>query len=320
MSKVMEYVSYFFNDIATVPRLSVALSVAFAVVVALLIIGNFAFGAMAKVRKVSAKTKKFFKKYDSIDYYNIRIFYKKCMSKLPQRARKSWRSFELCGKPIQNTQFELVLRESVAKGGAIGFGFYLYLYIAVMAVLVVSMMVSSIPQEISSIYVCVCLIVGAVGLFVLGMQLYIMDKRSVKRLDSLVCLIYTKNKVYKEQPKNTEIASVVSMPIVNAPQEIAKLSQPMYGHLDRINQAISQPIDQCREIGVVTLATAQEVSHDDCIDKLNTLVDAIVRQGGNAELIESVRKALLAVYDVKFSKPIDELRIKCIIKKLDAVS
>lgn len=356
MSNILEWCRYVLDDVISVPYLALGVTMFFVVMTFIVMLINGTISTMAKVRRANKKADKFYKTNSSIDYNSIISFRHKSISRLPLKCRKEWRAFENSGAPIEKSTFMPTLRDSTGKGGSVAFAIYLYQYIFLTIVLVLAMCVSSIDSEIASLYVCGGLIAGALGLFFIGLQLYFMDKKADKILDNFSTNLVSRMLVFKAKDyavsaaiaeandrKKRAIAEQIKSHIIdvdnaeiynlcridddrNKPQPV---KEPAKAEPIIVNSAFKAS-DFNKLEGLIAnenrlkegYASMESLSgggiiYDDCVSRLDRLISKIISDKNcTPDLIETIYDCINAAVESKYAKPIDELRMRCVIRKL----
>lgn len=349
MSRVYEWCANVVDNIITIPRLTVGVAIFFALAMLVVMWINGSGSSIAKLGRANKRANKFHNNHTSIDYSNILIYKKKVISKLPAKCRKQWTAFEASGKPVEKSLFAPTLREVTNKGGAVGFAIYLYLYILMTILMVVAMCFSSMNNEIASLYVCGSLVAGAIGLFVVGFHLYCLDKKASKNLDSYLTNMVSRMLVFKA--KNYTVEAAIAD--VNARRREAAAKQAACHAVDSsdsiycpstiedrramaadsatkpvvvnssfrasdFNKLEGLLVNEARlKEGYATMESLGNCPVEDSISRLDRLVSRIMKDKNcSPELIETIYDCISAAIESKYARPIDELRMRCVIRKL----
>lgn len=347
MVYIKQWIIALFNGPLSVPKLAIYFAIAIAVEVIAVLIINGMLSGMAKIRRSEKRMTKFFGYQTIISPENVSKFRKRCINCLPKRVKKAWGEFEKAGKPIRVSSYEEAVKKSMQKGGVLAFLAYLYSFIFIVIAFVTSAMISNLDEYTVSVYMCGTLAIGSLGLIIIAIQLFVLDKMATSAVTNIIETVYSRSALFNP------VKPVVICEKANRAESVEKLEQikadnyaksmNCYKRLEELAernslkdlrsaieevdnakkfQSIEQLMVKEEKIGEGFSSFNGELAEEKPTDKileLESLIDKIIKIGVSHELLSLIKESIQAVARTNYNKPIDQLRMKCIINKLDVV-
>lgn len=307
---------------------------------------------LARVRGTHKRMAKYFNTHAVLNDTNAVEFYRKVIKFLPDKARKQWRDSKSFYGDFCSQGFKNALTHSVNKGGNRVFVAYLGVYLIAIVGLIVLAMLQYVRSAHNIALFSFCIVIGGGALLALALQLYFMDKHASTKANGILTFIQSRvivpqaQQEYKAEKLNSaDKAELNEFHIYNATDavtindeniEVVEEAKPVEemtfaqafeaitkGNVQCIANAMAEDFDELHKTQKFEekLNNAQKIGTKcdmaDRLSELEYLVNDIIADGANDELLQEIYAALSDIANCDYAKPIDNIRIKCLIRRLE---
>lgn len=301
---VKEWLVYVFSSYLSVPVMAIAFSAALILTSIVVMVSTGIWSDMSRFNRAHRSCKKFFTKQSVVKSDNLNLFKKKCVAKLPKSVRESWIKFETGSQPLQKTDIKAVMADSFNKGGTNGFIIFLFMFLAMTALLLISMGIGGNYGNINAICLCVTLMLGVFLIIVQALQLYYMDKKHSGKVEEIYETIVARMLINKEM-------AVVECLHSSRADDFESLAKTM-----EVEKKLKEGYTSLEGMNIDRIINTAEVSDSFC--ELENMVDTILASDVSRDTLNLIRQSILAVSKTEYARPLDELRLKGILRKLEA--
>lgn len=204
----MSYLRYFFNEILSFNDYMAIIGVALALILVVCAINLLLFSNLARLCRAEKAVNKYFKTNSHINRYNRALFNRAVVKRLPHKARKVWVESAVFYQDYCSQSFASALKQSSKRGGNSTFVTYVFSYIAALIFTLIGLIAVGGENYHAALVACSGIFGGAVGLLVLAIELYYLDKHAERKTESIVREL--KSRAIKTDIKTIESNSVAS--------------------------------------------------------------------------------------------------------------
>lgn len=182
----MSYLRYVFNEILSFNAYMAIIGAALALILVVCAINLLLFSNLARLCRAEKAVNKFFKTNSHINRYNRALFNRAVVKRLPLKARKVWVESAVFYQDYCSESFTSALKQSSKRGGNSTFVTYVFSYIAALIFTLIGLIAVGGENYYAALVACSGIFGGAVGLLVLAIELYYLDKHAESKTESIV--------------------------------------------------------------------------------------------------------------------------------------
>lgn len=204
----MSYLRYFFNEILSYNDYMAIIGASLALILIVCAINLLLFSNLARLCRAEKAANKYFKTNSHINRYNRALFNRAVVKRMPKKARKVWVESAVFYQDYCSDTFASALKQSSKRGGNSTFVAYVFSYIAALIFTLIGLIAVGGENYHAALVACSGIFGGAVGLLVLAIELYYLDKHAERKTESIVREL--KSRAIKTDRKTVESNSVAS--------------------------------------------------------------------------------------------------------------
>lgn len=204
----MSYLRYFFNEILSFNDYMAIIGAALALILVVCAINLLLFSNLARLCRAEKALNKYFKTNSHINRYNRALFNRAVVKRLPFKARKVWVESAVFYQDYCSESFASALKQSSKRGGNSTFVTYVFSYIVALIFTLIGLIAVGGENYYAALVACSGIFGGAVGLLVLAIELYYLDKHAERKTESIVREL--KSRAIKTDRKTVECNSAVN--------------------------------------------------------------------------------------------------------------
>lgn len=204
----MSYLRYFFNEILSFNDYMAIIGAALALILVVCAINLLLFSNLARLCRAEKALNKYFKTNSHINRYNRALFNRTVVKRLPFKARKVWVESAVFYQDYCSESFASALKQSSKRGGNSTFVTYVFSYIVALIFTLIGLIAVGGENYYAALVACSGIFGGAVGLLVLAIELYYLDKHAERKTESIVREL--KSRAIKTDRKTVECNSAVN--------------------------------------------------------------------------------------------------------------
>lgn len=204
----MSYLRYFFNEILSYNDYMAIIGASLALILVVCAINLLLFSNLARLCRAEKAANKYFKTNSHINRYNRALFNRAVVKRMPKKARKVWVESAVFYQDYCSDTFASALKQSSKRGGNSTFVTYVFSYIAALIFTLIGLIAVGGENYHAALVACSGIFGGAVGLLVLAIELYYLDKHAERKTESIVREL--KSRAIKTDIKTIESNSVAS--------------------------------------------------------------------------------------------------------------
>lgn len=204
----MSYLRYFFNEILSFNDYMAIIGAALALILVVCAINLLLFSNLARLCRAEKALNKYFKTNSHINRYNRALFNRAVVKRLPFKARKVWVESAVFYQDYCSQSFASALKQSSKRGGNSTFVTYVFSYIVALIFTLIGLIAVGGENYYAALVACSGIFGGAVGLLVLAIELYYLDKHAERKTESIVREL--KSRAIKSEIKTVECNSSAS--------------------------------------------------------------------------------------------------------------
>lgn len=201
----MSYLRYFFNEILSFNDYMAIIGAALALILVVCAINLLLFSNLARLCRAEKAVNKYFKTNSHINRYNRALFNRAVVKRLPHKARKVWVESAVFYQDYCSQSFASALKQSSKRGGNSTFVTYVFSYITALIFTLIGLIAVGGENYYAALVACSGIFGGAVGLLVLAIELYYLDKYAERKTESIICEL--KSRAIKSDIKTVECNS-----------------------------------------------------------------------------------------------------------------
>lgn len=196
----MSYLRYFFDEILSFNGFIAIIGAVLAIILMICGVNLLLFSNLARLCRANKAANKFFKTNSHINRYNRALFNRSVVKRLPYKVRKVWVESAVFYQNYCSETFATALKQTSKHGGNSTFVTYVFSYIGALILILIGLIAVGGENYYAALVASSGIFGGAVGLLVLAIELYYLDKHAERKTDSLITEL--KSRVTKEC-KNT---------------------------------------------------------------------------------------------------------------------
>lgn len=204
----MSYLRYFFNEILSFNDYMAIIGATLALILVVCAINLLLFSNLARLCRAEKALNKYFKTNSHINRYNRALFNRTVVKRLPFKARKVWVESAVFYQDYCSESFASALKQSSKRGGNSTFVTYVFSYIVALIFTLIGLIAVGGENYYAALVACSGIFGGAVGLLVLAIELYYLDKHAERKTESIVREL--KSRAIKTDRKTVERNSAVN--------------------------------------------------------------------------------------------------------------
>lgn len=204
----MSYLRYFFSEILSFNDYMLIIGASLALILVVCAINLLLFSNLARLCRSEKAINKFFKANSHINRYNRALFNRAVVKRLPYKARKVWVESAVFYQDYCSESFTSTLKQASKHGGNSTFVTYVFSYIAALILILIGLIAVGGENYYAALVACSGIFGGAVGLLVLAIELYYLDKHAERKTESIVREL--KSRAIKTDRKTVECNSAVN--------------------------------------------------------------------------------------------------------------
>lgn len=182
----MIYLRYFFDEILSFNAFMAIVGVALALIMVICAVNLMLFSNLARLCRADKAVNKFFKTNSHINRYNRALFNRAVIKRLPVKVRKVWVESAVFYQNYCSESFVTAIKQSSKHGGNSTFVTYVFSYIGVLILILIGLIAVGGENYHAALVASSGIFGGAVGLLVLAIELYYLDKHGERKAESLV--------------------------------------------------------------------------------------------------------------------------------------
>lgn len=203
----MSYLRYFFNEILNFNDFMAIIGVALAIILVICAVNLLLFSNLARLCRANKAANKFFKTNSHINRYNRALFNRAVVKRLPNKVRKVWVESAVFYQNYCSESFATAIKQTSKHGGNSTFVTYVFSYIGALILILIGLIAVGGENYYAALVASSGIFGGAVGLLVLAIELYYLDKHAERKSESLVSEL--KSRVTKECKNTIECNSAL---------------------------------------------------------------------------------------------------------------
>lgn len=204
----MSYLRYFFNEILSFNDYMAIIGATLALILVVCAINLLLFSNLARLCRAEKALNKYFKTNSHINRYNRALFNRTVVKRLPFKARKVWVESAVFYQDYCSESFASALKQSSKRGGNSTFVTYVFSYIVALIFTLIGLIAVGGENYYAALVACSGIFGGAVGLLVLAIELYYLDKHAERKTESIIREL--KSHAIKTDRKTVECNSAVN--------------------------------------------------------------------------------------------------------------
>lgn len=182
----MIYLRYFFDEILSFNAFMAIVGVALALIMVICAVNLMLFSNLARLCRADKAVNKFFKTNSHINRYNRALFNRAVIKRLPVKVRKVWVESAVFYQNYCSESFVTAIKQSSKHGGNSTFVTYVFSYIGALILILIGLIAVGGENYHAALVASSGIFGGAVGLLVLAIELYYLDKHAERKAESLV--------------------------------------------------------------------------------------------------------------------------------------
>lgn len=201
----MSYIRYFFDEILSYNDFMAIIGTILALILVVCAVNLLLFSNLARLCRANKAVNKFFKTNSHINRYNRALFNRAVVKRMPRKVRKVWVESAVFYQNYCSDSFASQIRQASKHGGNSTFVTYVFSYIAALIIILVGLIAVGGEDYYAALVASSGIFGGAVGLLILAIELYYLDKHAEQKTESLISEL--KSRVTKTNSNSLECDS-----------------------------------------------------------------------------------------------------------------
>lgn len=203
----MSYLRYFFNEILNFNDFMAIIGAVLAIILVICAVNLLLFSNLARLCRANKAVNKFFKTNSHINRYNRALFNRTVVKRLPNKVRKVWVESAVFYQNYCSESFATAIKQTSKHGGNSTFVTYVFSYIGALILILIGLIAVGGENYYAALVASSGIFGGAVGLLVLAIELYYLDKHAERKSESLISEL--RSRVTKECKNTIECNSAL---------------------------------------------------------------------------------------------------------------
>lgn len=182
----MSYLRHFFNEIMSFNEYMAIIGALLVLILVDCAIILLTFSNLARLCRAEKAVNKFFKTNSHINRYNRALFNRVVVKRLPYKVRKVWVESAVFYQDYCSESFMSALKQSSKHGGNSTFVIYVFSYITALILTLIGLIAVGGENYYAAFVACSGIFGGAIGLLILAIELYYLDKHAECKTESII--------------------------------------------------------------------------------------------------------------------------------------